>query len=60
MCTQSNQNTGTNCERNKGMKTQIIVPWRIAKKSVHDASGISTPEDYLWELINGVYYPVTK
>jgi len=40
--------------------TQIIVSWRVAKNSVHDASGIIHPEDYLWEFIKGVYYPVIK
>lgn len=37
-----------------------IVPWNKAMNYVHDASGIVHPEDYLWELIDGVYYPVTK
>jgi hypothetical protein len=36
------------------------VSWNTAKKSVHDSSGIFKPEDYLWERINGIYYPIKK
>ena len=35
-----------------------LVKWNEAKESVHDASGIEEPEDYLWKEISGVYYPV--
>jgi hypothetical protein len=33
-------------------------PWNEAKLLPHDASGIDKPKDYLWEKINGIYYPV--
>jgi len=32
--------------------------WEDAKQHPHDASGIDKPEDYQWEINNGVYYPV--
>lgn len=35
-----------------------IVSWNVAKKSVHDASGITVPELYKWYKENGVYYPI--
>jgi hypothetical protein len=36
------------------------VTWNVAKKSIHDASGIDKPENWLWERDNGIYYPVQE
>lgn len=36
------------------------VSWLIAKFYLHDASGVDNPEEYLWEKIRDIYYPVKR
>lgn len=41
------------------MEKTNYVSWETAKKYVHDASGVSNPNYYLWYMdTNGVYYPL--
>ena len=35
----------------------LTVSWDEAKTKVHDASGITKPENYGWEKHKGCYYP---
>lgn len=39
-----------------------LKPWDFVKTKVHDLSGIKSlyPEDYLYQLSSGVYYPAIK
>lgn len=37
-----------------------MVTWEVAKRFIHDASGIDNPKDWLWVSTNGVYYPVER
>jgi hypothetical protein len=37
------------------MKT---ITWDIAKNLIHDISGITNPEKFRYEKINGIYYPI--
>lgn len=39
-----------------------LKPWDFVKNKVHDLSGIKAayPEDYLYQLSNGVFYPAIK
>jgi len=34
--------------------------WFVAKSNNHDASGVENPENWLWERIDGVFYPAEK
>jgi hypothetical protein len=44
---------------NKEIKN--LKPWSVVKTKVHDISGItSSPDDYLYQLSNNIYYPVIK
>lgn len=38
----------------------MLVSWEIAKYNVHDASGVDSPEQWIWKKTNHVYYPVKK
>jgi hypothetical protein len=40
----------------------MLKTWDIVKHKVHDASGISTPSDWLWkkDYRCGIYYPDSK
>lgn len=42
------------------METRNLRSWAVAKNNTHDASGISAPEKWQWERVNGVFYPVEK
>lgn len=37
-----------------------LKSWDYAKRQVHDISGITNPEDYLYQLSCGVYYPAIR
>ena len=34
--------------------------WSVVKLNVHDLSGIENPENWLWERVDGVFYPVEE
>ena len=34
--------------------------WLVAKSNPHDTSGVENPENWLWERIDGVFYPAEK
>lgn len=34
--------------------------WKQIKSKQHDISGIINPNEYLFELIKGIYYPIEK
>lgn len=34
--------------------------WFVAKNNKHDLSGITEPENWLWERIDGTFYPAEK
>jgi hypothetical protein len=38
----------------------MLYTWSQIKNKIHDASGIENPEDYLWGIIGGIYYPIEK
>ena len=42
-------------ESQKNLRT-----WLVAKGNNHDTSGITDPENWLWERIDGVFYPAEK
>lgn len=39
---------------------QDAVSWNEAKTKVHDASGITEPEQWLWVKTNEIYYPYER
>ena len=42
----------------------VLVQWDVAKKHTHNASCVSSPEDYLWGIKNilgtNIYLPLRK
>lgn len=44
----------------KELKT--LKQWDFVKTKVHDLSGLkdASPDDYLYQLSNGVYYPAVR
>lgn len=38
----------------------MLKSWNYVKTKVHDASGIESPEKWLWEKIKGIFYPIKK
>lgn len=42
-------------ESQKNLRT-----WFVAKSNNHDTSGVENPEQWLWERIDGVFYPAEK
>ena len=44
------------------MKPTSLKNWSYVKTKVHDLSGIDNkyPEDYYYQLSNGVYYPAVR
>jgi len=35
-----------------------MIPYNEAKNYVHDSSGIENPDLWMWEKVNGIFYPV--
>jgi hypothetical protein len=42
------------------MPVNKTVSWDVAKTKPHDASGLSNPEEWDWEKVHGINYPVPK
>lgn len=44
------------------MKATTLKKWDYVKTKVHDLSGINGkyPEDYYFQLSNGIYYPAVR
>ena len=42
------------------MKRTDLRNWGVVKQNVHDVSGIENPENWLYERVDGVFYPVEE
>jgi hypothetical protein len=42
------------------MKRTDLRKWDIVKNNVHDVSGIENPENWMYERVDGIFYPVEE
>ena len=42
------------------MERTNLRKWGVVKNNVHDISGIEKPENWMYERVNGIFYPVEK
>ena len=39
------------------METKLLQTWESVKNRVHDISGVENPENWMYENVNGIFYP---